>query len=103
AALTLLDLDHVSESNINRQVQALGSTLGMAKVEALRARLSDIHPGCAITGVEEFVDEKNWPALLARPADVVVDACDDVCAKAAIAAWARRGARAPVWARAPGA
>ena len=90
AALTLVDLDHVSESNINRQVQALGSTLGMAKVDALRARLLDIHPGCAIAGVEEFVDEANWPSLLPRAADVVVDACDDVGAKAQLAAWARR-------------
>ena len=89
AALTLVDLDHVSESNINRQVQALGSTLGMAKVEALRLRIADVHPGCSITGVEEFVDETNWPALLARGADVVVDACDDVRAKVVIAAWAR--------------
>jgi tRNA A37 threonylcarbamoyladenosine dehydratase len=92
AALTLIDLDHVSESNVNRQVQALGSTLGMAKVEALGARIADIHPGCAVTGVEEFVSEANWPALLARPADVVVDACDDVRAKAVLAAWALRTA-----------
>lgn len=90
AALTLVDLDQVSESNVNRQVQALGSTLGMAKVEALRSRIADIHPGCTVTGVEEFVDETNWPALLGRPAEVVVDACDDVRAKATIAAWARR-------------
>ncbi|HEY2190551.1 MAG TPA: ThiF family adenylyltransferase [Caldimonas sp.] len=92
AALTLVDLDHVAESNINRQVQALGSTLGMAKVEALRLRIADIHPGCAVVGVEEFADEMNWPALLARRADVVIDACDDVRAKAAIAAWALRTA-----------
>jgi hypothetical protein len=82
AALTLIDLDQVSESNVNRQVQALGATLGMAKVEALRARIADIHPGCAVAAVEEFVDEANWPGLLARRADVVVDACDDVRAKA---------------------
>ncbi|HEX4232769.1 MAG TPA: ThiF family adenylyltransferase [Caldimonas sp.] len=88
AALTLVDLDHVAESNVNRQVQALGSTLGMAKVEALRMRIADIHPGCAVVGIEEFVDETNWPALLARRPDVVVDACDDVRAKAALAAWA---------------
>ena len=88
AALTLVDLDHVSESNINRQVQALGSTLGMAKVDALRSRIADIHPGCSITAVEEFADAANWPALLARRADVVVDACDDVRAKVVIAAWA---------------
>ena len=95
AALTLFDLDHVSESNVNRQVQALGSTLGMAKVAALGVRIADIHPGCAVVGVEEFVDPANWPALLVRPADVVVDACDDVRAKAAIAAWAL-GTAAPL-------
>jgi tRNA A37 threonylcarbamoyladenosine dehydratase len=81
-ALTLVDLDHVSESNVNRQVQALGSTLGMAKTDALAARIADIHPGCRVAAVEEFVDESNWPGLLARHADVVVDACDDVRAKA---------------------
>jgi len=93
AALTLVDLDHVSESNVNRQVQALGSTLGMAKVDALKARIADIHPGCAVVGVEEFVDAANWPGLLPKDVDVVVDACDDVRAKAVVAAWAReRGA-----------
>ena len=88
ASLTLIDLDQVGESNVNRQVQALGSTLGMAKVDALRARIADIHPGCAVHAVEEFVDATNWPALLGTPVDVVVDACDQISAKAAIAAWA---------------
>lgn len=90
ASLTLIDLDHVAESNINRQVQALGSTLGQSKVEALRVRIADIHPGCHVIGIEEFVDEQNWPALLAQPVDAVIDACDQVRAKAAIAAWALR-------------
>jgi tRNA A37 threonylcarbamoyladenosine dehydratase len=89
AALTLIDLDHVAESNMNRQVQALGSTLGMAKVEALRQRIADIHPVCAVRGIEEFVGAQNWPGLLSEaPVDVVIDACDQVSAKVAIAAWA---------------
>ncbi|MFM2330303.1 MAG: hypothetical protein RLZZ494_2406, partial [Pseudomonadota bacterium] len=46
AELVLIDLDQVAESNINRQVQALGATLGQAKVQALRERIADIHPGC---------------------------------------------------------
>jgi tRNA threonylcarbamoyladenosine dehydratase len=87
AELTLIDLDHVAESNINRQVQALGSTLGQAKAEALRVRIADIHPGCIVHAVEEFVDESNWPALLPAAVDVVIDACDQVKAKAAMAAW----------------
>lgn len=90
AALTLIDLDQVSESNINRQIQALGSTVGMAKAEALRRRVLDIHPACAVTVVEEFVDEQNWPGLLGGAAlDGLVDACDQVRAKAVLAAWAR--------------
>ena len=88
AELTLIDLDQVAESNVNRQVQALGSTVGMAKVEALRMRIADIHPGCVVHAVEEFADAANWPALLPAPVDAVVDACDQGRAKAAIAAWA---------------
>ena len=89
AALTLIDLDHVSESNVNRQVQALGATLGQAKVEALRERIADIHPGCVVRAVDAFVEEGNWPALLPAPVDVLIDACDDVRAKTTLAAWAR--------------
>jgi len=90
AALTLIDLDHVAESNVNRQVQALGSTLGQAKVLALAARIADIHPRCSVLGIEEFVEPENWPALLpaGRRIDAVVDACDEVRAKALLAAWA---------------
>ena len=88
--LTLIDLDHVSESNINRQVQATDATLGQAKVQALRERIAGIHPGCEVTCIEEFVDAENWPALLPQPVDAVIDACDQVRAKVAIAAWALR-------------
>jgi tRNA A37 threonylcarbamoyladenosine dehydratase len=90
AELTLFDLDHVGESNINRQVQALGATLGQHKGEALRARIADIHPGCSVVPVDDFVTTENWPALLPREIDVLVDACDQVQAKTAMAAWAIR-------------
>ena len=90
ASLTLIDLDHVTESNVNRQVQALGSTLGMAKVEALRLRIADIHPQCDVHGVEAFVEAANWSGLVdgIGPVDAVIDACDQVGAKAVVAAWA---------------
>ncbi len=86
--LTLIDLDHVAESNINRQVHALQTTLGQAKVQAMRERIALIHPGCAVSCIEEFVDADNWPALLPAQADAVIDACDQVPAKTAMAAWA---------------
>ena len=88
ASLTLIDLDHVAESNINRQVQALGATMGQSKVQALVSRIADIHPGCVVHGVEEFVDEHNWPHLLPETVDVVIDACDQVVAKWTMARWA---------------
>lgn len=88
ATLVLIDLDQVAESNINRQIQALDDTLGMAKVDALRERIARIHPGCVVQPVEDFVDEDNVARLL-EPAqlDGVLDCCDQVRAKAAIAAW----------------
>ncbi len=95
AALTLIDLDQVSESNINRQIQALGSTVGMAKAEALRHRIADIHPGCTVRVIEEFVEPDNWPALVGDVQfDGLIDCCDQVRAKATLAAWAR-GQRLP--------
>ena len=102
AGLVLIDLDQVAESNINRQVQALGSTLGAAKVEALRRRIADIHPGCAVTPVEDFVTPDNWPALLPAPVDLVIDACDQGQAKLAMARWARAGGHRLICAGAAG-
>ena len=83
--LTLIDLDHVAESNINRQAHALDATLGMAKVEAMAARIAGIHPACRVELVEDFVTPENAGELL-HGFDVVIDAIDNVRAKVAIAA-----------------
>ena len=94
ARLTLVDLDHIAESNINRQVHALDNTLGMAKVQAMRERIAHINPECTVDCIEEFVDAGNWPAVLGFDPDfdwktvAVIDACDQVKAKTAMAAWA---------------
>lgn len=86
--LTLIDLDHVAESNINRQIHALEGTLGQAKVLAMRDRITQINPACQVQCIEEFVEPGNWPALLPAGVDAVIDACDQVRAKTAMAAWA---------------
>jgi tRNA A37 threonylcarbamoyladenosine dehydratase len=97
ARLTLVDLDHIAESNINRQVHALDNTLGQAKVQAMRERIAQINPCCKVDCIEEFVDADNWPDLLALGDGfnyqqlAVIDACDQVRAKTAMAAWAIRG------------
>lgn len=88
--LTLIDLDHVAESNINRQIHALESTLGQAKVLAMRERIAQINPDCVVQCIDEFVEAGNWPHLLPQGVDAVIDACDQVRAKTAMAAWALR-------------
>jgi tRNA threonylcarbamoyladenosine dehydratase len=88
--LTLIDLDHIAESNINRQIHALAATLGQAKVQAMAARIAQINPRCKVHGIEEFVEPGNWPQLLPHRVDAVIDACDQVKAKVAMAAWALR-------------
>ena len=90
--LTLIDLDHVAESNINRQIQALDATLGQAKVLAMRDRIAQIHPACELTCIEDFVEPANWLQLLPTGVDAVIDACDQIKAKTAMAAWARASA-----------
>lgn len=102
AQLVLIDLDQIAESNINRQIQALGATVGAAKVLALRERIADIHPGCTVHAVEEFVEPANWPALLPIEVDVVVDACDQNAAKLAMARWSMSTGKALVMVGAAG-
>jgi len=88
--LTLIDLDNVAESNVNRQIHALSTTVGQAKVDAMRDRIALINPGCRVHCIEEFVEPGNWPAILPEGVDAVIDACDQVHAKTAMAAWALR-------------
>jgi len=90
AQLVLIDMDHVAESNINRQVQATGRSTGQHKGQALRERVADIHPGCVVHVVDDFVTPENWPALLPVGVDVLIDACDQTAAKLALAAWGLR-------------
>lgn len=86
--LTLIDLDHVAESNINRQAHALDTTLGQAKVQAMAERIRGINPLCRVTMIEDFLTPDNALALL-QGFDVVIDAVDNVRAKVATAVHCR--------------
>ncbi len=88
-ALTLVDLDHVAESNINRQVHALGSTLGQAKIAAMADRIRDINPDCRIACIDDFIGPDNVAAILSGPAGVLLDCTDQVTAKVAMILQAR--------------
>ncbi|TDR80404.1 tRNA threonylcarbamoyladenosine dehydratase [Paludibacterium purpuratum] len=85
--LTLIDLDNVAESNVNRQLPALDPNFGMAKVTALHQRILAINPACQVTEIEDFVTLDNLDSLLDRGYDFVIDCIDELRVKTAIADW----------------
>lgn len=86
--ITLIDFDQVAESNINRQIHADSSSVGKAKVEAMRERIALINPECKVNSIEEFATPENWPQLSQSGFDAVLDCCDQQKTKTALAAWA---------------
>ena len=88
--ITMIDLDNLAESNVNRQIHALTDTLGQAKVYALAQRIAQINPYCQVRQIEEFIDADNIPQLIGEGHyDYVVDAIDNVRAKTALIAYCR--------------
>ncbi len=81
--LTIVDSARVKPSNLNRQVCAKKSTLGMAKVEAMRLHLSDVSD-CSVTVCDAFITRGNAAELIPADADVIIDAVDNVTAKLAL-------------------
>ena len=79
--LILVDYDKVEESNINRQIIALNSTIGKSKVDVLEERIKDINIGCKVIKIDKFIDDKNYLELFDNNIDYFVDACDTVLVK----------------------
>lgn len=90
-ALTLIDLDEVCVTNINRQIHALEGTVGRGKAEVMAERVRLINSECRVTAVTEFFTEANAHRLLAPEFDFVVDAIDSVAHKCRLLAlcWQR--------------
>jgi tRNA A37 threonylcarbamoyladenosine dehydratase len=88
-AITLIDLDHVAESNINRQIHAADATLGMAKIEAMGRRINGYAPDCKLTLIDDFLSEENV-GLILPACDGIIDAIDNVRAKAALIAHCKK-------------
>ncbi|MBU2976974.1 tRNA cyclic N6-threonylcarbamoyladenosine(37) synthase TcdA [Alteromonas sp. C1M14] len=89
-SLTLIDLDDVCTTNINRQIHALDSTVGEPKVAVLKERVQQINPQCNVTIIEDFVTPDNVRDYINPQFDSVVEATDSVKAKAAIIACCKR-------------
>ncbi|MBO1016240.1 tRNA threonylcarbamoyladenosine dehydratase, partial [Achromobacter sp. SD115] len=88
-ALTLIDLDHIAESNVNRQIHALTATLGQSKVDAMAERVLAINPECRLTRVDDFVSPENVAQVLPGPYSVIIDCTDQAAAKIAMILHAR--------------
>jgi tRNA A37 threonylcarbamoyladenosine dehydratase len=88
--ITLIDLDIIVESNVNRQVHALTGEFGKAKVSAMAQRIRAINPACEVREIDDFVTPENVDALLGGGCDYVIDAIDQVRSKVAMIAWSRR-------------
>jgi len=87
--LTLIDLDHIAESNLNRQIHALENTIGQAKVAAMAQRIAAINPACAVQTIDDFLTPQTAAQYLAPELDVIVDCTDQISAKVAMALLAR--------------
>lgn len=88
--LRLVDYDTVDPTNINRQLFALTSTVGMKKTQVAEARVRDIHPGCRVSVIDTVIDEHSRPQIMAGPMDVLVDAIDSLSSKVYLIANAHR-------------
>jgi tRNA A37 threonylcarbamoyladenosine dehydratase len=82
--ITLVDFDDICLTNVNRQLQALSSTVGQSKVEVMAARLRDINPQAEIIPVKAFFSRENAEELLSSRPDYVLDAIDHFTAKTAL-------------------
>ncbi len=88
--ITVIDNDTVSVSNINRQIIALNSTVGQAKVEVAKKRAEDINPDIDFVGVQAFITPENTEQLIPKDADYIIDAIDFVPAKVSLAVFAKK-------------
>lgn len=83
--ITLIDLDNIAESNVNRQLHAVDGAFGKAKVTAMRERVLSINSQATVHEIEDFVTIENTNTMLNHDYDGVIDCIDDAKAKAAIA------------------
>jgi tRNA threonylcarbamoyladenosine dehydratase len=82
--MTLLDHDVVGESNMNRQLAALRSTVGMPKTAVLKHRISDINPAIDVRMQPDFLDPEDVATQLSGGYDYVIDCIDSIACKAAL-------------------
>jgi len=87
--LTLIDLDHIAESNINRQIHALSETLGRSKIIAMQERIQSINPDCKVNLIDDHLSSNNIAELLNASFTYIVDCIDQFRIKASLIHYCR--------------
>jgi tRNA A37 threonylcarbamoyladenosine dehydratase len=82
--MTLIDMDHIAESNINRQLPAMSSTLGKNKIEVMAERIKQINPHSRVHLIDDFISLENLASNINPDMDFIVDCIDDFRLKAAL-------------------
>ena len=88
--LTLIDMDEICESNINRQIHALDSSVHQRKAPTMAQRIKEINPECEVTVIDDFLSKDNIVDYIDTRFDYVLDAIDSIQSKAALIAHCRR-------------
>ena len=88
--ITLIDMDVVAESNINRQLPALSSTLGRNKIDVMADRVKEINALCKIKTIDDFLTQDNLAELIDDKASYIIDCIDSSRVKAALISWCKR-------------
>jgi len=88
--ITLIDMDDICTTNINRQIHALTDTVGELKIEAMEQRIKQINPNCQVHLIDDFIGPENVAQYIRTAFDYVVDAIDSVKAKSALIAYCKR-------------
>jgi len=88
--ITLIDMDVVAESNINRQLPALSSTLGRNKTDVMAERVKEINEDCEVCIIEDFLTKENIEEIIVKDANYIIDCIDNSRVKAALISWCKR-------------
>ena len=88
--ITMIDMDDICVTNINRQIHAMTGTVAQLKTEAMKERVERINPECVVEIIDDFISPENIPEYLNQGYDYVLDAIDSVRTKAALIAYCKR-------------
>lgn len=87
--ITLIDMDDVCVTNINRQIHAMTGTIGQSKIEVMAERIKLINPECKINLIDDFITPENQAEYISKEFDYVLDAIDSMKPKAALLAYCK--------------